>query len=216
MGSKTMLVAYSHWTVVFQCFTGLQLSSDVREMCSSQTQPDMMLLGVLSAFKCGLVLSVLSTTILKAGLAHCQPGQGLRQLLCQLVMLWAVTGMSRGRQLNVGGSSREEKLMLEKSVKLLLWGGCRRKTWAKSGTKAMGQTVIWWHSFILGFLLGPWKSIFLPSESLCSWLQKMLRDLSLETEALPVNCPQNCCGAMLPSLSPLLPQHRQQQLESRR
>lgn len=82
MGSKTMLVAYSHWTVVFQCFTGLQLSSDVREMCSSQTQPDMMLLGVLSAFKCGLVLSVLSTTILKAGLVHCQPGQSLRQLLC--------------------------------------------------------------------------------------------------------------------------------------
>lgn len=64
-----MLVAYSHWTVVFQCFTGLQLSSDVREMCSSQTQPDMMLLGVLSAFKCGLVLSVLNTTFLKAGLA---------------------------------------------------------------------------------------------------------------------------------------------------
>lgn len=71
--------AYSQTVSLDSCsaiFYRAKPSSDGCEVSSPQTWLDRMLLAVLSPFKPSLVLSGLNATVLKAGLAHCQPRQG--------------------------------------------------------------------------------------------------------------------------------------------
>lgn len=137
MWFKTLLAAYSCAVSLDSCVVMLyRATAELCARCGSLRPgpTNLMLSGVLSAFKSGLGSSISNTIILTSGLHPCQPGQGC-QLPCHLVMLWPFMSVSR-RQLKMGVAAGRRSWCC-KSIKLLFCQGHRRKALAK-GYKSNG------------------------------------------------------------------------------